>query len=168
MNDETTEGFEVPEESINVDLRIQKEADWLRQFLTFEQAIQSLAAYRIFSEETKKTMRRVRLMTDDFSAKTIERTDELCDISIKCVDIAEANLEKLISTLIVASSRGKTAADVLHNKPGGNRAKRNLICNAWASGKYSSRDVCAEQECAALNMSFSTARKALIGTPKPT
>ena len=38
---------------------------------------------------------------------------------------------------------------------------------AWASGKYSSRDVCAEQEAAALGMSFSIARKALRNTPDP-
>lgn len=63
--------------------------------------------------------------------------------------------------------KAKKAADVRHDKPGGNRDKRDAIRKAWASGKYSSRDVCAEQECAALNMSFSTARKALIGVPNP-
>ena len=62
----------------------------------------------------------------------------------------------------------RKAADALHNKPGGTRDKQTAIRTAWASGKFSSRDTCAEQECAGLNMSYSTARKALIGTPKPT
>ena len=68
---------------------------------------------------------------------------------------------------IKATKRGKHAADALHDKPGGNREKQASICSAWASGKYSDRDLCAEQECAALNMSFSTARKALRNTPEP-
>lgn len=64
--------------------------------------------------------------------------------------------------------RGKTAAEALHNKPGGSREKQAEIRKAWASGKYSSKDICAEQECAGFNMSFSSARKALRGAPKPT
>jgi len=66
------------------------------------------------------------------------------------------------------SKHGKHAADIRHNKPGGSREKREKIRQAWASGKYSSRDRCAEEECGALGMSFSSARKALRGTPKPT
>lgn len=50
----------------------------------------------------------------------------------------------------------------------GYAAKRQKIREAWASGKYSSRDICAEQECAALGMSFSAARKALRNTPDVT
>lgn len=59
-------------------------------------------------------------------------------------------------------------ANAVHDKPNGSRAKRKAIQDLWASGKYTSRDICAEQECAALEMSFSTARKALRGTPNPT
>lgn len=59
----------------------------------------------------------------------------------------------------------RKAADALHNGPKGFRVKRKIIQEIWASGKYSSRDICAEQECAALGMSFSTARKALRRTP---
>lgn len=61
----------------------------------------------------------------------------------------------------------KAAADALHDKPGGSRDKRRQIRAIWASGKYSSRDLCAEQECAALNMSISVARDALTNTPEP-
>lgn len=67
-----------------------------------------------------------------------------------------------------ASHRGKTAANALHDKPNGTREKREAIQAIWASGKYDSRDICADEEWAALKMSRSTARKALIGQPDPT
>lgn len=66
----------------------------------------------------------------------------------------------------VLRSFAKKGADALHLKKG-HREKRMKIREAWASGKYTSRDICAEQECAAIGMSFSTARKALRGTPDP-
>jgi hypothetical protein len=65
------------------------------------------------------------------------------------------------------SIAGQNAAEKLHSAPGGSREKRNQIRELWASGKYSNRDICAEQEYAALGMAFSTARKALRGTPDP-
>ena len=61
----------------------------------------------------------------------------------------------------------KAAADARHNQPGGSREKQRQIREIWASGKYSTRDICAEQECAALDMSFSAARRALRNTPNP-
>lgn len=61
----------------------------------------------------------------------------------------------------------KAGAEALHNQHDGTRKKRRGIREIWAGGKYSSRDICAEQECAALDMSFSTARKALRNTPDP-
>jgi len=61
----------------------------------------------------------------------------------------------------------KKGANTRHDKPGQSRDKQREIRELWASGKYSTRDVCAEQECAALEVSFSTARKALRNTPEP-
>jgi len=61
----------------------------------------------------------------------------------------------------------QTAANAKHSKPGGSRDKRTEIRNIWASGKYSSRSVCAEEECAALGMALATAIKALRNTPDP-
>lgn len=61
----------------------------------------------------------------------------------------------------------KAAADALHDRAGGSRDKQRQIRELWATGKYSSRDICAEEECAALGMSFSAARKALRNTPEP-
>ena len=63
---------------------------------------------------------------------------------------------------------GVAAANARHSKPGGSRDRQQQMRVLWASGKYSSRDICAEQECAALGMSFSSARRALRGTPDPT
>jgi hypothetical protein len=63
---------------------------------------------------------------------------------------------------------GVKAANARHSKPGGSRDKWQQMRALWASGKYSTRDICAEQESAALDMSFSSARKALRGTPDPT
>lgn len=65
------------------------------------------------------------------------------------------------------SKFAKRGAEALHSAKGGSRDKRNKIREIWASGKYNSRDLCAEQECAHLGMSFSTARKALRRTPNP-
>lgn len=61
----------------------------------------------------------------------------------------------------------KKGANAVHDKPGGSREKQDAIRAIWATGKYSNRDRCAEEECAALGMSFSTARKALRNTPDP-
>lgn len=59
------------------------------------------------------------------------------------------------------------AINARHNQPGGSRDKQNQIRAIWATGKYTSRDICAEQECASLVVSFATARKALRNTPDP-
>ena len=65
-------------------------------------------------------------------------------------------------------SLAKLGAEALHSKPGGSREKKEKVRNIWASGKYTSRDICAEQECAALNWSYSAARRALRNTPDVT
>lgn len=61
----------------------------------------------------------------------------------------------------------RAAANAKHDKPGGSRDKRRQIRELWASGKFSSRNRCAEEEFAALNMSLSAARSALRGTLDP-
>ena len=61
----------------------------------------------------------------------------------------------------------RMAANARHDKPGGSRDKQRQIKDIWASGKYTTRDRCAEQECDGLEMSFSTAIKALRNTPDP-
>jgi hypothetical protein len=61
----------------------------------------------------------------------------------------------------------RAAANTLHNLPGGSREKHKKIQEAWATGKYDSRDRCAEEESRSLGMSLGAARRALINTPEP-
>lgn len=63
--------------------------------------------------------------------------------------------------------RAKESADKRHSQPKGARDNRAKMRKFWASGKYSSRDRCAEEECGGLNISYSSARKALRNTPDP-
>ena len=63
---------------------------------------------------------------------------------------------------------GTMGADALHNQPGGSREKGNKIRQIWATGKYTTRDICAEKEWEALGYkTYGTARKALRNTPEP-
>lgn len=66
-----------------------------------------------------------------------------------------------------ASYRGHFRAEKLHSKPGGSRDKRSQIVAIWATGKYTTRSRCAEEECAELGMSYDAARKALRNIPEP-
>ena len=65
------------------------------------------------------------------------------------------------------SENARAAALARHHQPGGSVEKRNKMREIWASGKYRSRDTCAKDECDAIGMSYSTARKALRGMPEP-
>lgn len=60
--------------------------------------------------------------------------------------------------------RNRTAG---HNKLGGYNSKKEIIIEIWASGKYRTRNECAEKEHNALGITYGTARKHLIGTPDP-
>jgi hypothetical protein len=58
-------------------------------------------------------------------------------------------------------------AHTQHAKSGGAKERRKNIISAWVSGKYNSRDECAEKEARAYGISFSTARNYLRNTPDP-
>lgn len=83
------------------------------------------------------------------------------------IPTVNAQKEPALGSLEWRSQNARDAANALHNQPGGSRDKKRQIRELWASGKYSSRDLCAEQECAVLNMSISAARHALNNTPNP-
>lgn len=61
----------------------------------------------------------------------------------------------------------RKAAEARHSKPGAARDKHAAIRKIWATGKYDSKDRCAEEESRALNMSFAAARRALVKVPSP-
>ncbi len=52
----------------------------------------------------------------------------------------------------------RAAANARHNPPGGSRDKQRQIHEIRATGQYSTRDLCAEEEYAALGMSLYAAR----------
>lgn len=148
---------------------------WARENHSFEEVTRMFAFNKAFADELEYRLKgtsadqrvaielsRLRLITASGlapldSAKAFEK------ILLEVLDFA-AEIEKKREQK-KASQRGKAAANDLHGKPGGNRDKQAAIRAIWATGKYKSRDVCAEQECAALNMAFGTARKALRNTP---
>jgi len=67
------------------------------------------------------------------------------------------------------SKAGKKAADARHNKPGASRDLHKEIKAIWASGKFRSRDDCADEEWQAVGFgSRKVARNALLHTPDPT
>ena len=115
---------------------------------------------------------------DDWKFHGFEKVDAIAH-QAECVLLASQSLvfaQKFIigeplskedQERLVRAALALRAAEAKHSMPGGSREKRRTIQNIWMSGKYSSRDICAEQECAALGMSFSSARKALRGTPDP-
>ncbi|MBC8366755.1 hypothetical protein H8E52_05025 [bacterium] len=87
---------------------------------------------------------------------------------LRALDGDERQPSAGIGSPVWRKQQAKAAADARHNQPGGSRDKQQQIRDIWATGKYTSRDRCAEEECAALDMSYSAARKALRNTPDPT
>jgi hypothetical protein len=81
------------------------------------------------------------------------------------VGLAQEDLAIALAWRGAIKGSAREKAIIRHSKIGGSREKRQIIQEIWKTGKYDSRDICAEQECATLGMSFSTARKALRGVP---
>jgi hypothetical protein len=67
----------------------------------------------------------------------------------------------------LASEQARDAINARYSRPGGIRDKRAELRRVWATGRYSSRDVCAEQECGAFGVAVRVARNWLKGTPDP-
>ena len=111
--------------------------------------------------------RRVAELMAKYDQMNLTR-EELLHLSARLMVLADAAADGSANRRQRQTARAKKGADALHSKPGGNREKTQQMRELWASGKFSSRDACAEQECAALDMSFSAARKSLRCTPKPT
>lgn len=65
------------------------------------------------------------------------------------------------------SQRARDAAIARHRQPGGTIDKQKKIRAEWATGKYRTRDDCAESVGRKIGLSFSAARKALRNTPEP-
>lgn len=60
------------------------------------------------------------------------------------------------------SKRGLEAVNIRHDRSGGSRDLKRQILAIWNTGKYSTKDLCAEEEYQALGFkTFCTARNAL-------
>ncbi len=146
-----------------------------KEILTFDQAVHFFATYKVLLEEVKNSYKWLSQESVRVLDKSVLDVDELATQANNALDLSEHHLVErlsaeaaLIESKESAVRRATQAADARHNKPGGARVKRLQIQRIWASGKYSSRDRCAEEECGALDMSFATARKALRNIPNPT
>ena len=89
------------------------------------------------------------------------------DVLLGLVDGATLQPAAGVGSVAWRKQTAKAAANARHNQPGGSRDKQRRIREIWATGKYTTRDICAEEEYAALGMSLSAARKALRNSPKP-
>lgn len=73
---------------------------------------------------------------------------------------AESVDERLIS------ARSRDAVNKRHDQKGGSRDKAARIRAEYATGRYPTKDKCAEQAGAKIGMSYTAAKKALRGTKK--
>jgi hypothetical protein len=93
------------------------------------------------------------------------------DVQIKTTDMLINHHDTLTESINRARAfvrnRASRGGKAKYQKSGA-EDKKNNIRSIWATGKYSTRDICAEEEYNALGfISFGEARKALKNTPKP-
>ena len=177
MNGSTENAFSQAEKT-EFDRRVAEVCQWGREHLSFDEAVMMFAVFKVANEELDEMLREATSDVEFSGKLLIDSNEAETKVSAHLEDALQA-VEAILGTApqmfnlglkvskVAASGRGKNAANARHAKPGGTRSKAEAVRIAWASGKYSSRDVCAEQECAALGMSFSSARKALRGTAPP-
>ncbi|ABM37948.1 hypothetical protein [Polaromonas naphthalenivorans] len=152
------------------DPRVRAKVKSLRKWITLDAAIDILAMYMVaadIAEKREDEISQIARRLGDTAKIELANAVAALDLALSATKIAKVMAGRVIQSKTKASNRGKAAADALHSKPGNSRDKQEAIRAAWASGKYSSRDLCAEQECAALNMAPGTARRALRNTPEP-
>lgn len=110
----------------------------------------------------------------DMTSEIKEVVDALI-IVIEDRKLFEYDLEAIMNPLIeivekdTKSKSGTHAVNMRHKKfKAENKPREEEIREIWASGKYSTRDICAEEEYNGLGFSsFKSARKALTNTPNP-
>lgn len=101
----------------------------------------------------------------DLPPARVQKVKESVKKRVTSVSAEQEGLE--VGTPQWREQTARKAANARHDQPGGSRDKHQQLREIWATGKYSNRDLCAEEEYAALNMSYSAARKALRNTPDP-
>lgn len=113
----------------------------------------------------------VQILEIDLVALTHETKVECSDFGSEpnqpVLDAVESQPDTGIGSTTWRQETARKAANAKHDQPGGSREKHRQIREMWATGKYSTRDRCAEEEYGALRMSLSSARNALKNTPNP-
>jgi len=159
----------------------QYKARLLTKGLSYEDLLSEAALYASLAElvqyenDTQKRLFAAERMMNSLLLAIIRRQSEKHKITSVVTDIvseAKSTARFLEGALkgreAQKTLQGKKAIEARHSQPGGSRDKQQKIREAWASGKYRSRDECAEKEHDALSMSYGTARKALRNTPNHT
>jgi hypothetical protein len=146
--------------------------NFLRSQFTHEELLQVTAALYVQHRAERRELKLRANAADDEAEQLSRENGALIDWIESVQKVAAEGIPAAFDAGLAipkakASQRGKASADALHSKQGGTRENQAAIRTAWATGKYSSRNICAEQECAGLGMSFSTARRALRNTPNP-
>lgn len=82
---------------------------------------------------------------------------------------ANDNLQSVINVGVQATrkAQAREAINARHDKEGGSRDRKAELLAIWATGKYSTKDICAQQENEALGVSQGTALKYLRNAPAP-
>ncbi len=133
------------------------------------------------NEETIKAILKFERLFNELKMAVIDRErkiKEFADKTMDCQIIAlEKNLEidrgltglinKAEAFVIFLKDRASKGGKAKAEKSGA-EDRKNKIREIWATGKYSIRDICAEEEYNGLGFpSFGEARKALKNTPDP-
>ncbi|MDD2658355.1 MAG: hypothetical protein PHY54_01585 [Methylococcales bacterium] len=130
--------------------------NWLESAnFSYEELIETAALFKSLFEETQAHYLELCDDTNKSAFRVNELRKELIEFVPKVFEDGVCHQKVTLA---------KKGADAAHRE---HRNRQEEIRKIWASGKYSSRDICAEKECADLSMSFSTARKALRNTPDP-
>ena len=120
------------------------------------------ASARTFGQRAMQSFQQlVDLSRQETSAKQLDECVKLIwEISAACTEAVSAR--RVAEEKVAASRR------LLRKRLDPIEERRAALKRLWASGKFSSRDVCAEQEWEELGFpSFRAARESLNGTPDP-
>lgn len=93
--------------------------------------------------------------------------DALAVLGLYALVRASTLHEAVVRRAIPHSRRGQKGAAGKHGKPDGTWEKQEQLRAIWASGKYLTRDLCADEEYEALGVSRDTARDWLKKTLDP-
>lgn len=140
--------------------------------LSQDKVLGAFASHRLMADYAVLLLHQARESLA-FNKPDIEQVREILRLGILTIQtqkiaFAQASKAGFDISKRRATNQGKAGANRLHDKEGGSRWKTAEIRRLWQTGKYSSRDRCAEEECAGLDMSFSSARKALRNESEPT